>query len=993
MRKLRTTLVTLGLAAFVAAQQTADTYAPRPNPVRDAEYSAQSQSYQAFLQEVGGTWTCRWNQATGTPMELYGDGIKLRDWRENSLAEGRRHADAALRRYADLLGLGASEFRESIGDRMGRTWSFTYDQYFRGVPVIGGRADVRVNMAGVIAFLGSMAAPIPANFDVTPRINEESATVIAWQALGQLHSDVHQPGKIQGTRLVIWGKTLSDQAEPFFLAYEVPVSAVDLEGNGPIGRYYVDASNGRVLHFTSDKHECGFDHCTHPSHDVHSELAPPTVTPITIMGWVRDGQSAVSPLTNMPLVGLEVSVPGIGTMVTDQNGQISPDLTAPVTITVNVNGIHSQLVSGANAPTASATVQPGVPQTIQMSTQAASSNESAHLATWYWIHAINEMCRSILGNSTQLNTADNVRPTVNIASSCNAYYTNNTVNFYAAGGTCNNTGFSTVVVHEWGHGLDDRYGGISQTQGLSEGWGDIVGMYIVDNPIVGIAFQTNGGYVRNGMNSTLYPPPTEVHAAGEVWMGFAWRLRENLRAALGTQQAIAISNDIVIGSIVANAVEQPGAVTQVFLADDNDGNLNNGVPHYSQLSAAATAKNLPYPQIQVASVTHIALGNTTQRMTPRKVTCTAAIVSSGTINQVRLVYNAAGSGQQTRSMIPSSQTDGYQALLPGIMSGQVTYHIEAVHSSGLTVRLPVSGEYSYNVSVPPTGPFTGFYSETFDSGAAGWTHGRTAGTDDWQLGAPSGKSGSSSGVSWRDPTGTYAGSGSYANDLGNGTTNGAYVANSDNYLRSPSINCTGRTGVTLRFVRWLTCEEGIYDQATVRVNGTVVWANALNGHHQDLAWQLVEIAIPAADNNPSVQIEWHLTTDGGLQLGGWTIDNVELGERFTPPLDAQLRMTPEQSVGNTPTSLVVTTNGPELFMFLLGDTSGPTFLPGIPMLQVGGGMINFLAITNAIGLYNVTFNSPMPPSALGTEWFSQVLTFDASFNVIVSNPYRNLFTQ
>src|SRR5262249_8114217 len=200
-----------------------------------------------------------------------------------------------------------------------------------------------------------------------------------------------------------------------------------------------------------------------------------------------------------------------------------------------MDGIHNSPItdSSASGPNASVTVNPGVNATLQIFTSAATPNQAAHTSCQFWLHTANEWVRTIVGNSAQMNTADSVHPTVNIASTCNAFYTNNSVNFYAAGGSCNNTAFSTVMVHEWGHGIDDRYGGISNaaTDGLSEGWGDIFGMYhpLVDNPIVGIDFTTTGGFVRTGLNTRLYGTGTEVHASGEVWMGFAWRLRDNLR--------------------------------------------------------------------------------------------------------------------------------------------------------------------------------------------------------------------------------------------------------------------------------------------------------------------------------------------------------------------------------------------------------------------------------------------------------------------------------
>jgi hypothetical protein len=994
----------LALAVTSVAQVQSD-QAQSPQ----GEFHAKS-AYAEFLQTQQGPWVVQWNAATLTPRALYGQGLPIGNWQQNTLQAAREHALQALRDHRDLLGLGTSEFRESIGARMGRTWSFKFDQYFRGLPVVGGRADVRINMSGRIAMLGSTAFPVPATFDTTPVVGEELATALAWRALGKDPTGVQQPGSTVAPRLVIWGDVDAADVAPFALAWEVSVSNVDRNGDGPIGRYYVDAKTGAVLHYRSDKHECGFVGCTNPIHETAPPAAAtptlaPVATTVTVTAWTRTGNDGYSALVNTPLRGIVLNVPGVGTRTTDQNGEFTIDIAAPVTITVGaLDGTHHNAIAGANAPSASVLVTPGVNATIQLLTSAATTNEAAHPTTAYWVDETNEWIRSILDLNnasvlTAMNTISGISPTVNIASTCNAYYTNNTINFYNAGGGCSNTAFSTVISHEWGHGLDDRFGGISNAtgDGLSEGWGDIIGMYLVDSPLLGSGFQTANVALRRGDNTLLYPQTgAAVHTAGQVWMGFAWRYRENLRAAFGTAQALQISDDTVVGSIVADAANQVDAVTQVFIADDDDGNLANGTPHYAQLSAAAIAKNLPYPQIQVASIAHTPLGNTSVRLTPRMVNCTAAVVSSGTLTDVRLVYNA-GAGSQTRSMIPNGALNGFRALLPGIVSGTVSYHLEAVHSGGTTVRLPATGEYSYVVSVPPTGPFVAFHTQTFDAGAAGWTHARVSGvsTDDWQIGAPNGKSGSSSGVTWADPTAAGSTGSVYGNDLGAGTANGAYPNNMNYYLRSPVFNCTGRTGVTLRFKRWLTVEEGQYDRATVSVNGTQVWVNAEIGHHRDAAWTTVEYAIPMADNNPSVQVEFRLVTDAGLTLGGWNIDNFELGERYTAPLAAELRMTPEMTTpGSTVTVDVRTQGGPKLLYLVIGDTTGPLLFPGVPPVLVGGNYFALPGVSDPTGVYTTTFGSPMPASTVGLLWYSQVLTLDATNTTIVtSNQWLNLFRQ
>ncbi|HEX5050147.1 MAG TPA: hypothetical protein VFZ65_00115 [Planctomycetota bacterium] len=968
-------------------------------------------AYAAFQRDTPGPWTVQWHPATLTPSAIYGQGLPIEDWRENSLEEARRHANNVLVQYHDLLGLGTSEFREIIGARMGRSWSFTFDQFFHSLPVIEGRADVRINMRGVVAMMGSRAWPIPANFDTTPQIGEEVATAIAWQQLETPLTGVPQPAAIAAPRLVIWGDIDATDVAPFYLAWEVSISNVDRNGFGPIGRYYIDAKTGGVLHYQNDKHTCGNPACTNPHHGVNRletigpiQPGPVTLTTVTVMAWTRTGLDGQSALVNTALRGLVLNVPGVGQVTTDANGQFTIDIAAPVSISVGaLDGTHFAPIAGTNAPSGSFTVTPGVNSTIQLLTSGATTNEAAHTTAAYWIDRTNEWARSILGTSgsipSAMNTISGIAPTVNQSGTCNAYYTGNTLHFYPAGGGCANTAFSTVVAHEWGHGLDDRFGGISNASndGLSEGWGDIMGLYISDTPNLGSGFQTAGVPLRSGNNTKLYGTQNEVHNAGEIWMGFAWKYRENLRAAFGTNLAIQISNDTVITSIVADATNQADAVREVFIADDDDGNLNNGVPHYAQLSAAAITKGMPYPQIQIISIAHAPLGNTSARLTPRIVAATIAAVSSGTVTQTRLFYNA-GAGAQVRNMHPTNAPNGYSAMLPGIMSGAVSYHIEAVHSGGTTVRLPVTGEYTYVVSVPPTGPFIGFYSESFDTGAAGWSHGRysTTGTDDWQLGAPNGKSSTVSGVFWSDPASAVSGSSVYGTDLGAGTSNGRYPNSIDYYLRSPTINCSGRTGVTLRFKRWLTVEEGIYDQATILVNGVQIWTNPANGHLVDSSWQTLEYPIPVADNNPAVQVEFRLTADGGLNLGGWQIDDVELGTRTTTPLDAELTMLPEQAAQGSPMTLVVSTQGSSRpYLLALGDTTGPTLVPGFPIILVGGSGLAVLGgATNALGLDVINFTAPSVPSAIGVVYFSQVLTVNSTFTAFVtSNLFLNLFTQ
>ncbi len=942
-----------------------------------ADLAAQSPSARAswerFLSESAGNWIAQWNEATDTPRVAYGDGIALDGWRENTLVEARRHANEALVRHADLLGVGASDFVEVTGARMGRTYVFTFEQRFRGVPVIGGRVDVRIHMSGKLVHLGSTAWPVDAAIDLAPRIGEDEAVVRAWAGANTKPTATLQPGNARAPRLVLVG---IDSEKRAVLAWEVQVRAVDAEGKGPIGRAYVDAKTGAFIRYENDKHECGFG-CAKPHEAAIAAL--PAATTVTVLGYAHTQFSPVSTPTNAVLRGVEVQVPGVGTFVTDQNGQFTVSLTAATQITARLDGEHTNLLQGANAPVVNATLQPGVAATLQFGSAASGEFELAHNTTYYWTDRVHRFVRGILGDTAQLDAMNLILPSVNLASTCNAYYTNNTINFYASGGGCNNTSGASVVAHEWGHGLDEQYSGISQANGLSEAWADITSMYLLDDPTIGHDFFSGGGGIRTGTNTQQYPNGAGPHDQGLSWMGCAWKFRENLRAQLGTQQALQISNDVLLASIVAGAGNQQEAVVAAFQADDDDGILGNGTPHYTQLSAACIAHSLPYPQLQPGALSHATIGSTVQQATPRYVEVVAAPYT-GSWTQVRLHWND-GAPQQ-RNMVALGQGDRWRALLPGQMAPtSVSYHFEAVHSSGAQQRLPASGDYLYVTRAERR-----VFFEGFENGATGWSHGAIAGLDEWEIGAPQGRSGSA----WQDPAVAASGSNCAGTDLGL-FGDGAYQPFSNTWLRSPSIDCTGITGARLRFRRQLTC-PGPLDFGEVRLNGTLVWRSPFTSA-LDANWTTFDLLVPIANNNPSVVVEFRMVSGGSVAYGGWNIDDVEVYSLdYAVPLAASMTLLPEQSQVGAPIALTVSTGAPQLFLLLLGDAPGPLVLPGIATLQTNGNVLSLFGITNAQGLYTASFVTPNVP-VQGFELFGQTVTQDAAGGFVVTNAWRSLLVR
>jgi hypothetical protein len=212
---------------------------------------------------------------------------------------------------------------------------------------------------------------------------------------------------------------------------------------------------------------------------------------------------------------------------------------------------------------------------------------------------------------------------VNLPQTCNAYFhpVERSINFFRAGSGCRNSAEASIIAHEYGHFVDHTFGGITDG-GLSEGWGDVLACLSLGAPVVG-GDLLPGDILRTCDNAYQFPPSGHdgPHALGQAWSGFVWHAREALIAELGLAEADALIRGLVLPSLVSNAADIPAAVREVFLRDDDDGDLGNLTPHWSALRSAAERHGLgfvldgdldrPGP---VTDLTATAVGPTTVRL-------------------------------------------------------------------------------------------------------------------------------------------------------------------------------------------------------------------------------------------------------------------------------------------------------------------------------------------------------------------------------------------
>jgi len=290
-------------------------------------------------------------------------------------------------------------------------------------------------------------------------------------------------------------------------------------------------------------------------------------------------------------------------------------------------------------------------------------------------------------------------------------------------------------------------------------------------------------------------------------------------------------------------------------------------------SFVAAAATIASP-VDIA-LAHVALADTSDSGGPYALSANATSLSLGSVASVEARYSVNGGAEQAVSLLRSVNPAVWVGSLPGVAgNGEVRYWLLATDNSGFQQWLPESfaqGGKTFGFSV---GTYTPAFTEGFEgAGDAGWTHVQLATQDDWQRGAPAGKGG--------DPIVAASGSSVWGNDLGGSGFNGIYQPNVNNYLESPAINLSGKTNLHLRYQRWLTVEDGLYDQATIKVNGSTVWTNPAtpggSANTLDTTWTLHDVNIAAlADNNASVKLRFGLQSDGGLEFGGWNLDDVQV---------------------------------------------------------------------------------------------------------------------
>lgn len=741
----------------------------------------------ALTARYGGLWKVHsWNSLTNTARWVYGTSVPVTGTLRDG-ADVERAARQVIAGNTDVLHADASQLRLLRTPHAMGKWAAHFQQTWHGIDVEGGLVRIVFAEDGRLMLMGSDYHPSIQDLSPFPTLTEAQATEIARNGVPfDAATD-----RIEGAAsLLVLPYPLSETEVEYHLVWKVRVRTED-----PLGAWmtYVDAHSGQVLQRTND---------------IHFAYSGTTNTQVQRYGYC-DG------ITGMTLPYLNITVQGVGNTVSDINGNWSINGTGgPRTVTSELKGPYVDIYNYGGAQAAfTGTAQENVPFTVSFLDVNAQNDERDTFDAVNDIHDFFELFDPGFHYS-------NVSINANVSrnSTCNAYW-DGTINFYREGGGCANTGeMQQVVHHEFGHGIQNEIIGGQGGQGLGEGNGDITGNLITQDPIIGRGFYLNNctSGIRNSVNTLRYPGDVvgqEIHYAGQVIAGFNWDAMVLLQAQYGTNAGTIMSGERWhFGRVLLSPQTQPDQVLATFVADDDNGNLDDGTPNHAIFCEAATNHGFDCPEILVGVyITHSGLPYTGKFFGTYDGAATIISLPQGQgqilDNTARTHYRVNGGGFNEAPLLPLG-SDQYRVQIPAQPLGSVVeYYLSASDDNGNTGYSPRNAPADLHYFVVGSS-----FPDDMQAPTA-WTAGATGDN-------------ASSGLWARvDPIGTtYNGStaqpendhttdpGTICWITGNGSVGGAAgeadVDGGKTTLLSPRYDLTNATAVQVSYWKWYTNNLG-----------------------------------------------------------------------------------------------------------------------------------------------------------------------------------------
>jgi hypothetical protein len=680
-----------------------------------------------------------------------------------------------------------------------------YTQHVNGVPVFRGdvRCLVRNEPGYPLVLVGNALKDVrdfAARFNGGPiapsQIDLRKASRMALAQFG--------PGaEISEQEQVIWAGYDDAPAAEVRLAYKFIVT-----GTGVFDRtlrqrmlYVVDAETNKIL-FQEDQ-------------IVHADVN------VSVRGQATQGAAADAcnpeASTGMPYARVTV---GASTYYADVNGNVTiPNAgSASINMTSVIGGRWFTVNDSASGTvgTLSGSSAGGAFEFMHNASNTLQ-DERAEVNAYYHANLVRDWTLAYNPSFPTIANQTNWPVNVQVAGTCNAFYDGVSINFYPSGGGCNNTAFSVVVHHEYGHHLVNRAG--SGQGAYGEGFGDVMGVLLVDESRLAVGFQTCTTGIRDANNNCTYSAAScsscgsAIHSCGQLLSGCVWDLRNNLLATNPSNYRDILSS-LAVNSVLMHAGTSiaPDITIDFLTLDDNDGDIGNGTPHYNQINGAFTVHGMPGPALQLIAFNFpdgqptlaSPTGGTTMRVDVTGLT-SQPVAGTG-----RLHWRTSPTGGFQSALMTQTAANQYVANLPGAACGStLQYYFSASAANGGSATSPQSAPAAFYSVLVAEGLSTPF-ADTVETNL-GWSlssTGDTATTGQWVRADPIGTiNGTIEVQPENDVTANgvncfFTGQGPVGGALGAADVDGGFTT-----LTSPAMDATGGDAV-LSYYRWYSNSQG-----------------------------------------------------------------------------------------------------------------------------------------------------------------------------------------
>ncbi len=789
---------------------------------------------------------------------------------------------------ADVLGADAADLvpvslltdgRHTTGvmyDRATDSYKFTlvyFSQFRGGIPVF--RADVRLlcrNAAGNPIVLVSNGLRELGDFQ--PGSPEFPADAVPGAVVAVYPEMLNFSEPV----LTIWGGVDFDVVEPR-LAWQVEADNGMVFTEEEARRLLlVDAASGAIL-YDEDM-------------ILHTDVTG-NVSGLATQGW---GADICGPEESEALPWARVQISGGNTAYADADGNftIPNGGSGQVTVTSGLNGQWFQVLNAAGAETVlSMNVTPPGPANFVHNSANNSELQRAEVNAYLHANVVRDYALLYNPNYPTIANQTNFPANVFVSGTCNAFYNGSSINFYPAGGGCADTAFSVVVHHEYGHHLVATAG--SGQGAYGEGMSDCMGVIITDTSVLALGFQNNCSVgIRDADNNCQYQTSgcsscgSEVHACGMLISGCVWDTRTNLLGTNPDTYREIISNLTVNSILLHSGTSITPSITIDFLTlDDDNGDINDGTPHYAEINGGFSAHNMAGPVIQPLKFEYP--NGRPEFVDPAGGDALRVDVSALTgqpqPNTGKLYYRLGTSGSFTSVNMTDLSSNEYTVDFPAAPCGTtIQYYVSAETTGAVEVFNPAGAPASVYSTLAAYG-LNNTFTDDFET-SQGWTVENvslTAGA--WERAVPNGGGARGDPAADNDPSGAgYC----FVTQNGAGDTD---VDGGPTRMISPTFNLSSSGSYVISYARWFTNDDNDADRLDVHVSNN-------NGS----TWVLVE---SVANSN------------------GWIARSFNLNDYVAPSAQVKIRFSATDNPNNS-----VTEGGIDSFSIQEVDCTPPTLPKG-----------------------------------------------------------------